>query len=87
MKNAKFINCFQIGGYHHTSSAKLWAILTHAIISGCHEIPSLDKLVPEHEFWPSYLDDESLQVLESPENDSGETNKIKELKNYIEKTV
>ena len=77
-----------LGGYNHPSTAKLWSILTHLIISECHEIISLPESVPEHEFWPLYVDDENLKVSECPQYDSvKESHTITELKTYIESRI
>lgn len=73
-----------LGGYNHPSSAKLWSILTHKIISGCHTIPPLSKAVPEHEFWPLYVDDDNLMVPECHDyNGEKESHALIELKAYI----
>lgn len=79
-----------LGGYNHPSTAKLWSILTHKIISGCHAITPLPEVVPEHEFWPLYIDDENLKVPECPEyggDKESHGHALTELKAYIENRI
>lgn len=83
MKNANIV----IGGYNHTSTAKLWSILTHKIISGSIEIPPLPQNVPEHEFWPLYAHDEDLSVTVNQEYNDQEIAKIETIRSYADKRI
>jgi histone deacetylase 8 len=80
-------SAYYLGGYHHPSTAKLWSILTHKVISGSHQIPSLPKCIPEHEYWPLYVDDDNLSVLESEEKDDSEASNIVKTKCYIDERI
>ena len=82
-----FLLNYFLGGYHHPSAAKLWSILTHNIISGCHPILPLPNCVPEHEFWPLYADDDNLSVPENQDKDDSEVANIATIKSYIDKRI
>lgn len=75
------------GGYDHPSTAKLWSILTHTIISGCYEVPRLPDAVPEHEFWPLYAQDENLLISENNHSEEEETVFIDKLKYYVDERI
>lgn len=72
-----------LGGYDHPSTSKLWSILTHEIISGCYDVPKLPDVVPEHDFWPLYVQDENLRVQENPNCEVDEGIYIEKLKSYV----
>lgn len=55
------------GGYNHADTAKCWARLTHSIISSNtiqFSVPPFPLLVPEHEFWPQYVNNDEMEVKE-----------------------
>lgn len=76
-----------LGGYDHPSTAKLWSVLTHKILSRNFEIPSLPESVPEHEFWPLYFHDENLRVYENNIIDDKELFFIARLKENIDERI
>ncbi len=57
---------FLLGGYNHADTAKCWSKLTHSVVlsnsvKSCIPFPSI---VPEHEFWPEYANNDEMEVKE-----------------------
>ena len=81
-----FLYYISLGGYDHPSTAKLWTIFTHEIISACNKIPKLPEAVPEHEFWPLYVQDEYLKVTENQQEIKVDIF-IENLKSFVDERI